>query len=489
MASQRAIRWAGAPAALARTHRPIERAAKETRSADKFKRKPPTEPLMIVNGGILYVEQEIARGGFGVVERVRMGDGTLLARKTFAPQFPGLDSAILQKLRARFEREVRVQSSLNSPSFIPILHADLTSETPWYLMPLADRNFQQQIEIDRASGVIPSRALADVLNALEELHKLGFVHRDLKPQNVLLHDAIWKLTDFGLVLPTASSTTKLTSTDSAWGTALYCAPEQARDFRGVGAAADIYAYGCILHDIFVNSPRVPYSRQTAKGPIGSVIEKCTELRPDKRFKSVQALRSTLLTLLSTTASTPPSQQATEWANDLATIATWQADKAERFARYVAIEADSTDRYVVFKALDEDALTALNTLSDDTWKHVVLEYTDWISVTGFAYEYCDVLVKRLEHAFHMGDLECKGAVALAAAELASSHNRWFAMGYVMRLCGPSLDESAAQRIAIEIRAAGAKATFKRCASVIGKSPEDFHPLIATALAEDKLPHSI
>lgn len=415
-----------------------------------------------------------------MVERVLMNDGTLLARKTFAPQFPGLDPSMLQKLRARFEREVRVQSSLNSPSFIPILESDLAAPDPWYLMPLADRNLLQQIQMDRMVGAVPKAALADILNALEELHRLGFVHRDLKPQNILLHDGTWKLTDFGLVLPTSSATTKLTSTDSAWGTAAYCAPEQARDFRGVGPAADIYAYGCILHDVFANVPRVPYLRQTAPGPIGSVIEKCTELRPEKRFKNVQALRGALLTLLSTTAPSPPSQQANDWAADLANVASWPSDKAAGFASYVANDADSADRYVVFKALDEDALSALASVSPDAWKYVALEYCDWISDTSFSFEYCDVLIKRLEHLFNNGDLECKGAAALAAAEMAYSHNRWFVMGYVLKLCGPALDDAAAQRIAIEIRAADASPSFVRCAEAIGKSLADYHPQIAGAL---------
>lgn len=407
---------------------------------------------MTIYGGIKQVEHTIARGGFGVVDRVRMRDGVVLARKTFSPQFPGLDPGMLHKLRARFEREVRVQSSLNSPSFIPILYSDLSGAEPWYLMPLADRNFLQQIQMDRMLGQIPKSALADILNALEELHKLEFVHRDLKPQNILFHDGTWKLTDFGLVLPTSTSTTKLTSTDSAWGTAAYCAPEQARDFRGVGPAVDIYAYGCILHDIFENAPRVPYLRQSATGPIGSVIEKCTELRPEKRFKNVQALRGALLTLLSSTSPSPPSQLASDWAADLSTLAGWKPEKADRLARYVASEADAGDRYVVFKALDEDALSALKSVSEDAWKYIVLEYADWVSETGFSFEYCDVLIKRLELVFNVGDLECKGAAILAAAELASSHNRWFVMGYVLRLCGPGLDESAAQRIAIEIKVA-------------------------------------
>ena len=268
--------------------------------------------------------------------------------------------------------------------------------------------------------------------------------------------------------------------DSNWGTAAYCAPEQSIDFRGSTPAVDIYAFGCILHDIYSNTPRIPYQRQTAAGPIGGVIEKCTEQRPEKRFKSIQALRGALLTLLASTPSIAASPKASEWAASLKTLATWELDKTYAFARYISQNADSSDLYVIFSAMDEEALAALLIIDADIWKFTALQYSEWAEVTSFNFEYCDVLIKRLEQVFLAGDLECKGAVALAAAQMARTHNRWYVMGYVLRLCGPTLDDNEAQRIAIEIRAADAGENFIRCADGIGQKTDAYHPKIAAVL---------
>ena len=151
----------------------------------------------------------INRGGFGRVERVRLEDGSLGARKVFDPAVPGDD---IEKLRKRFEREVRIQSAIVFPAVMPIIGADLDASPPWYLMPLAEQSLAEVLTGVRQRGdSVPTVAFADILNGLEQLHSLGYVHRDLKPENVLFHEGAWRLTDFGLVLPLSSSTTQLTT--------------------------------------------------------------------------------------------------------------------------------------------------------------------------------------------------------------------------------------------------------------------------------------
>src|SRR5579859_4691961 len=145
-------------------------------TADKLGRvSPPPSNLTVVG--------EIARGGFGRVERVCSPDGRVFARKVFEPSPRlGLPEEIdVEKLRKRFEREVRVQMALAPYGMMPIEHAALDADPPWFLMPLADKTYRQQIRADREQTRVSPEPLLDILNGLEELHRLGYVHRDLKP--------------------------------------------------------------------------------------------------------------------------------------------------------------------------------------------------------------------------------------------------------------------------------------------------------------------
>jgi serine/threonine-protein kinase len=112
---------------------------------------------------------EISRGGFGRVERVRLDDGRLAARKVFDPLPEILRAANEDKLRKRFQREVSVQTALNRDFVLPILSSDLSVREPWFLMPLAEKNLAEEIAVSRSTGEVPTKALADVLNALSTL--------------------------------------------------------------------------------------------------------------------------------------------------------------------------------------------------------------------------------------------------------------------------------------------------------------------------------
>jgi hypothetical protein len=433
--------------------------------------------------GELTVVGELARGGFGRVERVRAADGRILARKVFEPS-PRLglpDELDLPKLRKRFEREVRVQMALAPYGMMPIEHAALDEEPPWFLMPLAERNYREQVREDRRGERISPEPLLDILNGLEELHRLGYVHRDLKPDNVLFHDGTWRLSDFGLVADVAvRKTTRLTSTASLWGSQLYMAPELTMDFRRAGPAADIYAFGCILHDLVDGGSRIPFALQTVSGPLDPIVRKCTAPDPKRRFQNVAGLRAALVDVLKRAESFPRTEATREWREALDHIASWTADLASGFAAH-AESVEPGDEESVIAELSEDHLQGIADRFPDEWDRIAMAYCDWAK-GGFAFRFCDIVVGRLETIFHSekSSLDVRAAALVSAAALGAVHNRWFVMRRVMRLADARLNESLAERIAIEIRASDAAGHFLQCADAINRSTSDYHPRIAESL---------
>jgi serine/threonine protein kinase len=423
----------------------------------------------------------INRGAFGIVQRVRLDDGSVVAKKVFDPEKHVLERTGRDKLRARFVREVRVQSSLPAELFLPIIAYDLTGDQPWFTMPVAERTFAQQIAKDRRTRIaISTKPLADILNALEELHSLGYVHRDLKPANVLLHDGIWKLADFGFVQPPVEKTTGLTSIQSGWGTYTYCAPEQAQDFRRSTPSVDIYSFGCILHDVYSGRTRVPYQKQTCEGPIGWIVEKCTEVEPSRRFRTVAAVREALFSVLSESTIAKGSPESQEWVTSLDEVDDWSLSRMEEFVRYLRSVGDSRRASQIYVKLDEHCLRRLNEIDSDLWESTALHICDWVR-GSFDFDYCDVLIRRLELIFELGDIECKASAAISAAVLGASHNRYYVMRRLFALCGPNLEERLATRIAIQICVDDVQENFQKCAEQLGRSVHGFHPKIAAVVS--------
>lgn len=430
----------------------------------------------------MKIIRPIDRGGFGRVDEAELPDGTRIAVKTFDPDPTILKSISVDKLRARFKREVRSQSLLSSEFAIPILSSDLNVNEMWYSMPLCARNFQTQIFEDRDNGNIPREALSDILSALEELHLLGLRHRDLNPRNILLHDGKWKLADFGLVSPLPDSASNVSSSLGAWGTFPYMAPEQSLDFKHVEITADIYAFGCILHDIFGDGQRIPLAKHTCEGPVGMVIERCTELDPARRFQNVTALRGALFTILAEPLSLKPSMESVEWAERLASSQGWDTALLREFARFVARMDDPTDLWRVYIVLDEDAIERFYELDTSFGEMVIISYCEWVEKTGFDYEMCDVIAQRLRRILKLGTIEVQAGAILAIAKLGKSHHRFYVMRVLAKVASPEMDENLARRVTFEIQVNDAYWNFIDSATGINNDITNFHPFITHVLEE-------
>lgn len=423
----------------------------------------------------------INRGGFGIIDKVECEDGHVYARKTFAPSDQFKDNQELcNKLKSRFIREVKTQTLLPSEYFIPILFSDLNCPEPYFLMPIAEDVFSNEIDNAKKENKYPE-GLGDILNALEFLHNSGLVHRDLKPQNILKHNGIWKLADFGLISQDKDILSQtITTSNNAYGTVMYCAPEQTVEFKRITPQADIYSFGAILHDIFSKENRIPYSQLTAEGEIGYIIERCTKKDKNKRFKDIKLLRSKLLSFISKPKTSDSNQYDEEWIEKFNNVLEWDNDTFESFIFY--LKQRDTIQQSVFFSINQDILTYLHSLDVDSFYDLSLQYLQWIYNRSFNFSYCDVVIDNIYLIFNLSnDIEVKSRCAISASELGRYHNRFYVMKYVVKMCNPDIDDSLAFRIAMDIELENNnKLNFIRCVEQIDLTIDSLHREIKKVL---------
>jgi hypothetical protein len=189
------------------------------------------------------------------------------------------------------------------------------------------------------------------------------------------------------------------------------------------------------------------------------------------------LRDALFSVLSgepTEFSSNP--EAKNWAGSLTEIGAWTANDLEQFVRFVTSSKDATK---VLFALDESKMRILHQIDPGLWTTLALRVCDWAQ-GAFDFEYCDVLVGRLELIQALGDLECKARATVAAAVLGASHRRWYVMRRLILMCGPHISERTASRIAIQIRVDEAQHRFCYCADELKRDYDAFHPKIAEVI---------
>lgn len=234
---------------------------------------------------------ELGKGGMGVVYKgLHKVTGRVVAIKTLLSQ--GTMSIATSK---RFQREMAVMAQLMHPNIVRLTDQGLNDGCHYFVseyLPLGDAD---QLLSRRYGGPLPPKhacgIVLQVLKGLDYAHRLGYVHRDIKLQNILLRqdeegEILAKLGDFGLAKNfEQAGNSSLTTTGTVAGTLLCMAPEQFTNFRYVTPRADIYSMAVSLY--YLLSAKYPYALSRHRDPIVTVLHdepfSILEMNPDVPF--------------------------------------------------------------------------------------------------------------------------------------------------------------------------------------------------------------
>ncbi len=262
------------------------------------------------------VDREIGRGGMGIVYKAK----DLRLKRQVAIKILPPELAFRSEIRSRFLKEAETAAQLSHPNIVPIYSVDEKDGLVYFVMAFIDGdNLAKRIHDNGAIDAKETRRiLRDVADALAYAHHNGVVHRDIKPDNILLDSQTGRpmVTDFGIaraVSESGNGDARLTATGIAIGTPAFMSPEQSAGDRDLDGRSDLYSLGVVAYQMLCgdlpfnanNTPAllvkhlserpVPIEQRKADIPpdLARAVMLCLEKSPDDRFGSAGALVSAL----------------------------------------------------------------------------------------------------------------------------------------------------------------------------------------------------
>ena len=269
--------------------------------------------LVAAVGAQYLVDAEIGRGGMAVVYRatdVRLN--RRVAIKLLPPEL-----AFNPDVRERFLREAQTSAQLTHPHIVPIYTVDEREGLVYFVMALVDgESLAQRLSREPRLPIADARlVLADVADALAYAHGRGVVHRDVKPDNIMIDRVTGRavVTDFGIARATAGDS-RLTVTGVAVGTPAYMSPEQAMGERELDGRSDLYSLGVVGYQMLAGAPPFraantpamlvkhlsetprPLDTQRPDAPAGLVhaIMRALAKKPEHRWADAAEFRAAIL---------------------------------------------------------------------------------------------------------------------------------------------------------------------------------------------------
>jgi len=255
------------------------------------------------------VERELAGGG---MSRVFVAEERALGRRVVVKVLsPDLAAGVNVE---RFRREIQLTARLQHPHIVPILSAGEMDGLPFYTMPFVEgESLRVRLVRTGAMGVAHVvNIVRDVARALEFAHDKGIVHRDIKPDNILLAGDSATVTDFGIgkaiaAARAADADDALTQLGIALGTPQYMAPEQIAADPAIDHRADLYSLGCVAYELLVGEtpfagrsgaalfrahllevpPRITAKRSDVPEALCELIAQCLAKDPEQRPPSAR----------------------------------------------------------------------------------------------------------------------------------------------------------------------------------------------------------